>query len=261
MTVPRVSAASRGAARRAYQSIVESVEGRLASGELRPGDRLPSERSLMVEFGVSRGTVREALRVLSNSGLLSTRHGDRSGPVLLDPAAAPLTEAVSRVARLHGCTTAELVGYRMTLEAAANQLAAHHRDDDELAAMREAIATMADAGDSDDRARFAEADFTFHAVIAKASRNSLIESSLRAVRGAILDQIGEKIAAANAGSRAHVRESIRHHRLVLTAITARDGEQAAAIARFSLATSYREYLTDAEYAALSVMCGPGPSPL
>ena len=244
--------------RRAYQAIVDSVESRLATGELKPGDRIPSERALMAEFGVSRGTVREALRVLGNSGLLRSRHGDRAGPMLLDPAGAPLAEAVSRVARLHGCTTAELVGYRMTLESAANQLAAHLRTEGQLAAMRGVIEEMADAPD---RQRFAEADFRFHALVAEASGNSLIESSLRAARAAILGQIGEKIAESPTGSAAHMRESVRHHRLVFGAIESRDGVLAAAIARFSLVNSYREYLTAAEYEALSAMCGRDPNPL
>jgi DNA-binding FadR family transcriptional regulator len=244
--------------RRAYQAIVDSVENRLATGELKPGDRIPSERALMAEFGVSRGTVREALRVLGNSGLLRSRHGDRAGPMLLDPAGAPLAEAVSRVARLHGCTTAELVGYRMTLESAANQLAAHLRTESQLAAMRRVIEEMAKATD---RQRFAEVDYEFHAIVAEASGNSLIESSLRAARAAILDQIGEKVAESPTGSAAHMRESVRHHRLVFGAIEARDGVLAAAIARFSLVNSYREYLTPAEYEALSTMCGRDPNPL
>jgi hypothetical protein len=54
---------------------------------------------------------------------------------------------------------------------------------------------------------------------------------------------------------------VRHHRLVFGAIEARDGVLAAAIARFSLVNSYREYLTPAEYEALSTMCGRDPNPL
>jgi len=148
----------------------------------------------------------------------------------------------------------------MTLESAANQLAAHLRTDGQLAEMRDAVEAMVEAAEQD-RRRFAEADYRFHAIIAVASRNSLIESSLRAARAAILDQIGEKVAESTAGALAHMRESVRHHRLVFDAIEARDGVRAAAIARFSLATSYREYLTEDEFAALSAMCGNDPDPL
>ncbi|MGI8717025.1 MAG: FadR/GntR family transcriptional regulator, partial [Lapillicoccus sp.] len=68
---------------RLSQGIVEQVEQALASGELRPGQRLPSERELVVQFGASRSTVREALRVLESTGVVRSRPGDPHGPEVL----------------------------------------------------------------------------------------------------------------------------------------------------------------------------------
>ena len=68
---------------RAYQRIVEQVEEALARGDLRPGQRLPSERELVAQFEVSRSTVREALRVLESNGVVRSRPGDPNGPEVL----------------------------------------------------------------------------------------------------------------------------------------------------------------------------------
>jgi len=65
---------------RLYQRIVEQIEDALARGELKPGQRLPSERELVVQFGASRSTVREALRVLESNGVVRSRPGDPDGP-------------------------------------------------------------------------------------------------------------------------------------------------------------------------------------
>lgn len=238
---------------RAYQLIVDAVERELASGALRPGDRLASEREMVVRFGVSRTSVREALRVLENSGLVRSRHGDRSGPVVLDPADGPLTDTIGRIARLHGCTAGELVGFRMTLESAANQLAAALRTEDQLAAMRKSLDEMRAAIDAGP-AEFGEADFAFHEIVAKASRNTLIQSSLHAARRAAVAQIDDKIARAS-DRRAQMEESLRVHEQVVDAIERGDGEAAAAIARQSIFDYYREYLDADELAALAGMRG------
>jgi GntR family transcriptional regulator, transcriptional repressor for pyruvate dehydrogenase complex len=235
---------------KAYQLIVDTVERELATGVLKPGDRLASERELVTRFGVSRTSVREALRVLENSGLVRSRHGDRSGPVVLDPANGPLTDTIGRIARLRACTPGELVGYRMTLESAASQLAAQLRTDEQLIAMRESLATMRAA--TAKPAEFGEADFVFHELVAKASRNSLIEASLRAARQAAVAQLDDKIARSR-HKRKWMEESLRVRQQVFDAIERGDGAEAATIARRGLFAYYREYLDPDEVSALAAL--------
>ena len=62
-------------ARTASETVAEAIRARIATGALRPGDMLPSERSLLDEFGVARPTMREALRILESDGLVSVRRG------------------------------------------------------------------------------------------------------------------------------------------------------------------------------------------
>lgn len=250
--VADAAGAGSGAEGRAYQQIVDAVERELASGALRPGDRLPSEREMVARYGVSRPTVREALRVLEHSGLVKSRHGDRSGPLLLDPAGGPLSDTLERIARLHGCTAGELVGYRMMLESTANQLAACLRTDEQLAAMRESLAAMRAAIERGPE-EFGAADFDFHEVVTDASRNTLIQYSLRAARQAALVQIEDKIVRAR-DERAQMRESLRHHEMVFEAIEAGDGERAGRLARHSIFGYYRDYLDETERTALAGLC-------
>lgn len=243
---------------RAYRQIVDSVERDLYAGTLRPGDRLPSEREMVARYGVSRASVREALRVLENSGLVRSRHGDRSGPMVLDLAGGPLAASMTRIARLHGCTPGELVGFRMALESAANQLAAYLRTDQQLADIRAGLAAMRAAAD-EGPATFGEADFAFHACVVKASRNTLLEYSLQAAQQAVLAQIGDKIAQAS-DTRAQMAETLRHHELVTAAIEAGDGERASSLAKHSLLAYYGDALEPDERLALASMCGSGDNP-
>ena len=252
-----VSAAPVPAAK-AYRQIVDAVERDLYAGELRPGDRLPSEREMVARSGVSRASVREALRVLENSGLVRSRHGDRSGPLVLDPAGGPLAETLTRIARLHGSSPGELVGYRMVLESAANQLAAYLRTDDQLAEIRASLAAMRAAVDQGVEA-FGAADFAFHECVVTASRNALLEYSLHAARQAVLAQIGDKIVQAS-DARAQMAESLRHHELVASAIEARDGERAASLAKHSLLAYYGAALAVDERLALAALCGEDANP-
>lgn len=250
------AAAATGA--KAYRQIVDAVERDLYAGDLRPGDRLPSEREMVARYGVSRASVREALRVLENSGLVRSRHGDRSGPLVLDPAGGPLAETLTRIAKLHGSTPGELVGFRMVLESAANQLAAYLRSDEQLAEIHETLAAMRAAVDVGVDA-FGKADFAFHECVVKSSRNTLLEYSLHAARQAVLAQIGDKIVHAE-DARAQMTESLRHHELVAAAIEAGDGERAASLAKHSLLAYYGEALAVDERLALASLCGPGDNP-
>ncbi|MGA9925356.1 MAG: GntR family transcriptional regulator, partial [Isosphaeraceae bacterium] len=68
---------------RAHEAVLAQLQRKILKGELAPGDRLPSEREMMETFGVSRPTVREALRVAESLGLVAVRHGDPGGPQVL----------------------------------------------------------------------------------------------------------------------------------------------------------------------------------
>ena len=170
---------------RAYQRIVEQVEDALARGDLRPGQRLPSERELVGQFEVSRSTVREALRVLESNGVVRSRPGDPNGPEVLPFSSGALRKQMVRLARVDEVRLSELVSFRMILDGSATMLAARLRTAEQLAEMESAIEVMRAAIDIGYE-EFSEADIAFHEAVARASRNSLIQVCNDVVRGVVL---------------------------------------------------------------------------
>lgn len=229
---------------RAYQSIVEQVEDRVFRGQLRPGERLPSEREMTAQFGVSRSTVREALRVLESDGLVRSRPGDRGGPEVLPFSSTTLRKSVTRLVRVDEVGLAELVQFRMLLEGSANLLAAQLASDEELAAMDAALAAMGVALDQGYE-EFGRADVAFHDTVARATRSTLIQVCSDVVRGVVLGLISHKIADAP-DRRELMAQSLRHHADVLDAVRHRDGQRAARLARESLYDYYAGYVPEDE---------------
>ncbi|HET7304649.1 MAG TPA: FadR/GntR family transcriptional regulator [Segeticoccus sp.] len=229
---------------RLYQRIVDQVEEALARGELRPGQRLPSERDLVAQFGASRSTVREALRVLESNGVVRSRPGDPNGPEVLPFSAGGLTKQLTRLARVDELGLTELISSRMILDSSANRLAARLRSPEQLAEMEAAIDTMRQAIEAGFE-RFSEADVAFHEAVARASRNTLIQVCNQVVRDVVLSLISDKIAHAR-NRKARMRQSVGHHEEVLDAIRAGDGPAAARISRRNLFDYYAGYLPKAE---------------
>jgi DNA-binding FadR family transcriptional regulator len=223
---------------RLYERIVEQVEEAVARGELKPGQRLPSERELVAQFGTSRATVREALRVLESNGLVRSRPGDPNGPEVLPFTSGGLEKQMRRLARTDQLTLSQLLVSRMMLDSTANRLAE---------AMRVAIDTGYEA--------FSEADFAFHEAIAEASGNMLIQVGNSVVRDTVLSLISDKIAHAR-NAKALMRTSLTHHEQVLDAIRDGDATAAAHASLQSLFDYYASYVPRSERAALKALIAP-----
>lgn len=228
---------------RLYQRIIEQIEDALASRTLRPGQRLPSERQLVTQFGASRSTVREALRVLESNGVIRSRPGDPNGPEILPFSSQALSKQLTRLAQVEEVDLGELISFRMVLDSSANMLAARLRSEDELAAIEATIEVMRQTIDVGYQ-EFSEADVAFHDAIASVSRNSLIQVCNQVVRGVVLSLISDKISRSR-NSKALMRESLRHHEEVLEAIRAGDGPAAVRISRRNLYDYYSGYLPKA----------------
>ena len=157
----------------AYEVVADRLRRSIALGEVVPGERLPAERTLAATLGVSRLTVRAALRVLQDEGALVTRRGPAGGAFV--------------TARSHGLDAAHVVEvfeYRLAVETRAAQLAAGRRTTEDLARLEEcgrALRESADAG------AFRRADSAFHLAIADASGNGMLRASIEDARAAAFD--------------------------------------------------------------------------
>jgi DNA-binding FadR family transcriptional regulator len=233
---------------RAYQRVVEQVEQAVLSGALKPGERLPSERELMAQFGVSRSTVREALRVLESGGMVRSRPGDPHGPLVLPYSPAGLEKSLSRLAQLDQLSLAELLQFRMVVEGGAYLLAGRMRTDEQLAEMQRALDAMERASETG-YAAFSEADLAFHDTVARISGNMLIVICSQVVHGVVLDMIAGKLEQA-ADAHAVMAETLDHHRQVLAAVQAGNGRLAARLAREKLYEYYAGHLSADQRTAL-----------
>ncbi|MBR5381481.1 MAG: FadR family transcriptional regulator [Oscillospiraceae bacterium] len=153
---------------RASEVIYEQVRARITSGELRPGDRLPSERRMMEMFQRSRPTIREALRMLARSGYIRTVPGS-SGAIVTEPDGQNVQEVMQDALQVGTITLAELGEYRRISERAAVAWAAGRRTDEDIRALCEMLDRMREAVGSYER--FVEMDAAFHGLIAAAAKN------------------------------------------------------------------------------------------
>src|ERR1700709_1466288 len=137
---------------------IVKIKGMITSGELRPGDRLPNEADLAARLGLSRNSLREAVRALTLIRILETRQGDGTYVTSLEPEI--LLETLSFVADFHQeRTLLHVLEVRRILERAATGLAAQYITAEELAALGEHV----DAMDTCETAEaLVENDLTFH---------------------------------------------------------------------------------------------------
>ena len=200
----------------------------IVSGRWGPGDRLPREADLALELGLSRNSLREAVRALSLVRVLEVRQGDGTYVSSLEPDLLLETTAfVTHLLRDH--TVLELFEVRRLLEPAAAALAAVRMDDAGREALRSELERMQTAGDV---AELLDADTAFHSVIARAAGN--------AVLSALLDGLAARTMRARLrrgrADRDAPSDTIAEHVRIYEAITSRDPELTRALAAAHIAT-------------------------
>ncbi|MBL8482032.1 MAG: FadR family transcriptional regulator [Rhodocyclaceae bacterium] len=203
------------------QQVVRDFEARLLGGDWKPGLRLPSERALAEQLGVSRGTVREALQRLAARGLLASRQG--SGIFVTDLLQAGLVPPWRQLMTAHPELRADMLEFRRVLEGAAAYFAALRALPRDLERLGELLARLREARAADARDAEAHADARFHEAIADASHNSMF----RHLHNSVLTLLREHIALNNAGLREGsdagvAQQLLAQHESICAAIMARE---------------------------------------
>jgi GntR family transcriptional repressor for pyruvate dehydrogenase complex len=157
---------------------IERIRDRVASGEWGPGTRLPREADLAKQLGLSRNSLREAVRALSLARVLEVRQGDGTYVASLEPGEL-LEPTLSATGLIRGRTVLELFEVRRMLEPEAAAMTAQRADADVLGALRRELDRMIAAGDRADD--LVEADAAFHDVIARAPGNGVLRALLRSL--------------------------------------------------------------------------------
>ncbi|TWI70648.1 GntR family transcriptional regulator [Desulfobotulus alkaliphilus] len=146
---------------RMFQDVVEQIQDAILEGRVVQGDKLPPERELKEIFDVSRGTLREALRVLEQKGLIEIRLGVGGGAFVREVGTAPVTEGLALLLRRNKVSPAELAEFRKDLEASIAGLAARRAGFDDILILKDFLKEMAQA---------LEEPFDWEAVIAADNR-------------------------------------------------------------------------------------------
>lgn len=239
---------------RAYESIVDQIEGAILRGELRPGQRLASERELTTEFAVSRATVREALRVLESAGLIRSRQGDPTGGAEVQKFSPDaLNRSLTTMVHLEQFDLADLLQFRMSIEGSATFLAAATHTDEQLTQMKEAHAVAAAAITAGYEA-FSAADVQFHRTVAAAANSGLLEVCNNVACGVVMNLIEAKLKASFDVEEMMI-DSCRRHGLVLELIEKRDGVAAARMALQDFIEHYGRFIPADRLAPLQAYAG------
>lgn len=229
---------------RAYESVVDQIRDAIYQRELRPGERLPSERELMKQFGVGRSTVREALRVLEAAGLVKSLPGDpRGGAQVQAFTPDTLRSALLSLIHLEDVPASHLVEFRMLIEGEASQLAAHFRTDEQLAEIERLHQQITQHAEQGDEEAFRAADAALHRQLALSAGNALIQACSEVIREIVLTLIEQKLASSE-DTIALMKESAERHGLIVAAIGDQDGVAAAARAKQDILDYYGKHLSD-----------------
>lgn len=205
--------------------VVGRVRELVRDGSYAPGDRLPVEVELCKVFGVGRSTLREAMRVLANRGVVVVRHGD--GTFVAAGALAESFEERLGRARLH-----DLYEARLALEAPLAELAAARHDARDIDAMRRCLKRRAAAAKAGDVAAYSDADFDFHLAVAKAAKSP----ALLGVYASFIDIVRRQMADA-VGPEYIRSENDRLHDDLCDAIARGDARSTRRLVKTHLATS------------------------
>lgn len=190
--------------------IAHRLRTRIVRGELSTGDNLPSETDLIVQFGVSRPTLREAFRILEAESLIQVRRGSRGGAQVTAPDLAVASRYVGLVLQLNHTTLADVYEARTVLEPPCARLLAARRDSAALLELRSAVDELTDVVENEphDRPRWAALSMRFHRSVVQLSGNQTL-----ALQGVVLNDIAARhlstYVARRADSDAPARKRLR----------------------------------------------------
>ncbi len=207
---------------------IEKIKEMIVSGALRPGDRLPKESELAAELGLSRNSLREAVRALSLIRILDVRQGDGTYVTSLDPQL--LLEALSFVVDFHrDDTVLEFLAVRRILEPAATAMATPRISTAQLDALEAQLDAL---GARPSVEQLVACDLEFHRGIVQSSGNSVLCSLLDGLSGPTTRaRVWRGLTQEDA-----VARTLREHRAILGALRARDAEAARAWATVHIAS-------------------------
>lgn len=159
---------------RVFEEIASQVRAQLATGRLRPGDRLPSERDLAQQLGVGRNSVREALRALEVSGILRLHKGGAGGAFIALPTGDVVVSAMQDMYQLGAVTPQQFTEARIGLSDLVVRLACERYTAEDLSQLEANVEAASRAGEREDYVSRARISLEFHQILSRATGNPLL---------------------------------------------------------------------------------------
>jgi GntR family transcriptional repressor for pyruvate dehydrogenase complex len=202
-----------------YKQVADRIQNLIVADSVRPGDKLPGERELAERMGVSRTVIREAIRVLSDRGLVRVKSG--CGTYVRELSHKDAAASIELFLKLRQSPESFQHAYevRRMIEVEAAGLAAQRADLEDYTAMEAAIEGMATHRNEPEA--YAESDFAFHAAVAAATHNELFGVLLSPISELLEEMVRISLDAPNAAD-----EGLTHHHNILKQIKSRDAEKA-----------------------------------
>jgi DNA-binding FadR family transcriptional regulator len=208
---------------RAFEHILGELEASISAGVLEAGDRLPAERDLAARFGVSRTSVREAIRVLEAMGIVSVRRGADHGVVLLQEPGNAFGPVLRLLVALRHVSLDDAIEFRVMVESGAARSLAEQGGADALGDLLDRM-----EGPDVKQPEFHALDATFHVTLVRTAGNPLLDLVEDAVDGLLRKVITDVSLIAWDWTAIRPR-LIDEHRAIHAAILAGDGARAAAL--------------------------------
>jgi len=214
---------------RIFQDVVSQIQSVILDGKLKPGQKLPSERELGETFGISRGTLREALRVLEQKGLIKIRLGVGGGAIIRDTGAEQISDNLAILIRNQKVSLQHLAEFREDVEGSVTGLAAKKSTKKDIERLRELLDQARKYHDQGiaEWEQFVRVDEQMHTEVAKIAGNPLYTFILQTVHDNIFLYYERFLTA----SEAELKENYADLRRMVKAIENHDPEEARRIAR------------------------------
>lgn len=205
---------------RLYESIVKQIQKLISSGTLKPGQKLPPERELAEELGVSRTSIREALRALEMMGYLESRVGVGGGTYIKEVTFSNIISPFSQTLLQNDAFIVELLEVRLVLEIEVVRLAAMRRDEEDLKKLQDAIDQM--EAEIERGETGLAGDNAFHQILADASDNRVLQEFVR-MCGDLLEVEREEHLRTR---KQEPTRALKQHKAILKAVREQNTEEA-----------------------------------
>lgn len=217
--------------RRAFEDICAAIRDRLASGQLKPGDKLPAERLLAEQLGVGRNALREALRSLEMAGVIELRIGAKGGAFICEGDPAGLTQVIEDLLYLGAFSMASLTEARVLMMDTVVRLACQRATPEQLVALADNIELTARLTRSGRLADRVGNTIDFYRLLALCTHNPVLETLVASLTHILMKFVQIRIAAGGTPQPGLVETRREFYALLL----ARDADAAAAHMRRHLA--------------------------